>query len=356
MGPGGEYSLLLFFAFDTIMVYSNTKEVGSLDAMVSVIIPVYNRQNVVEECVRSVLVQSHQNVEVLLVDDGSSDGTVGVCRELEKADERVKLFEMAHAGVSAARNKGIDEAKGEYIFFLDSDDVIYPLLLEELIRAMEQHGAAIARTRNIYVTEKNWHKVREKLKREPEPCQIAFQDHQQSLRAIFYGTMPMRTIGGVMLRRDLVGQTRFRPDLFIGEDFYFVYENLVKGADTVICEKNWYFLRLHTANTSWNYGYDAFWSRFYRRELVWKNEEAMGRTEYANLQKRDAFGVFVRCLAQNKPGSEDSKRMCQTMKHYKKVLLPAMSLKGKLGFFLAVYAPSVYLRVLKLYRKLQGKA
>jgi hypothetical protein len=195
----------------------------------------------------------------------------------------------------------------------------------------------------------------EKIAQDSDAPETDYQHHQDALRGVFRSTTPINLIGGVMMRRDLIGQTRFRTDLFIGEDFYFIYENLIKGADAVFLKQKWYYCRFHATNSSFNYTYDAFWSRFYRRELVWKNEEAMGRIEHVKLQKRDAVSVFVRCLVQNKPNSEDTKKMCRTMKDYRRALFPALSLKGKIACLLAIYAPAVYFRIHKLYHDLRRK-
>ena len=110
-----------------------------MDVKVSVIIPVYNREQYVEECIQSLQKQTHQNMEIILIDDGSSDNTVQICSRMATEDPRILLLTMEHGGVSAARNKGLDTAKGKYIFFLDSDDVIHPLLLETLVEGMEKH-------------------------------------------------------------------------------------------------------------------------------------------------------------------------------------------------------------------------
>ena len=129
-----------------------------MSSLVSVIIPVYNRQGYIEECVRSVFAQSHQNIEILLVDDGSTDQSVSICEGLAREDARVRLVESAHGGVSAARNKGLDLAQGEYVFFLDSDDVIHPRLIEALADGLSSSGAAMAGSHVINVWEKNWHR------------------------------------------------------------------------------------------------------------------------------------------------------------------------------------------------------
>lgn len=104
-----------------------------MNRRVSVIIPVYNREKYIEEAVKSVLAQSLKDFEIIIVDDGSTDSTVQICRRLSERDERIRLFSSGHFGVSAARNKGIKNSSGDYIFFLDSDDIIHPLLLETLV-------------------------------------------------------------------------------------------------------------------------------------------------------------------------------------------------------------------------------
>lgn len=99
-------------------------------AKISVIIPVYNAEDFLTECLDSVLDQTHKNLEVICVNDGSQDASLDILNTYAKIDKRIKVFSQENQGQSAARNKGLDLAKGKYIFFLDSDDFIHPQTLE----------------------------------------------------------------------------------------------------------------------------------------------------------------------------------------------------------------------------------
>lgn len=319
-----------------------------MEKLISVIIPLYNRQNVIEECVRSVCAQSHQNLEIILIDDGSTDRSREICRELAQTDSRIRLLECAHAGVSGARNAGLDAAQGEYVIFVDSDDCVHPRLLEALVRGMEQHSAGIGGTGIINVPETRWHKVAQRIQQETGCGETEFLPFEQTLNAVFHGTTPINLMGGVMMRRDLIGQTRFCTDLFIGEDFWFIYQNLIKGTGAVFLKEKWYYCRLHQTNISNHYGFEGFRTRFDRRVLVWQSEESFGRTENANAQKRDAFDVYLRCLREN-PSKEDLKKMRSVLLNHKNALLPA--LPSKLKFYLFVNFPFTYRLGLKLLKK-----
>ena len=102
---------------------------------VSLIIPVYNTAAYLRDCLGSVMRQTFQDWEALVVDDGSTDGSGELCRELSQQDPRIRPASQENRGVSAARNQALERARGEYLFFLDSDDAIHPRLLEELRQA-----------------------------------------------------------------------------------------------------------------------------------------------------------------------------------------------------------------------------
>ena len=92
---------------------------------VSVIIPVYNVERYVKKCIRSILDQSYQNIEIIIVDDGSIDDSYNVCTDLQKeSPDKIKLFKKENGGLSSARNYGLLRAQGEYISFVDSDDIV----------------------------------------------------------------------------------------------------------------------------------------------------------------------------------------------------------------------------------------
>lgn len=110
---------------------------------VSVIVPVYNTEKYLEQCLNSILGQTLQKIEVICVDDGSSDGSVELIRGMAAEDERLKLLTQKNAGGGAARNLGMSRAKGKYLMFLDSDDFFHPQLLEKLVQRCEETGAQI---------------------------------------------------------------------------------------------------------------------------------------------------------------------------------------------------------------------
>ena len=109
------------------------------DILVSVIVPVYKVEAYLGRCVDSILAQTHRNLEVILVDDGSPDRCGMICDEYAERDPRVCVIHKENGGLSSARNAGIDIAKGEYLEFVDSDDWIEPDAVESLLSAARQH-------------------------------------------------------------------------------------------------------------------------------------------------------------------------------------------------------------------------
>lgn len=117
---------------------------ASMDTMVTVIIPVYNAQRYIDECLRSVLAQTHSNLDVVVVDDGSTDRSAGICRRYAEADPRVRVLSKANGGQSSARNLGLDQARGSYVMFVDADDLIMPWCVESLLADVADTGCDVA--------------------------------------------------------------------------------------------------------------------------------------------------------------------------------------------------------------------
>ena len=106
--------------------------------LISVIIPVYNAEKQIEKCLKSVIEQTYDKIEIIVINDGSTDNSLNVIKECSKNDKRIRLINIQNKGVSAARNLGINEAKGEYICFIDADDYVDTNLIENLQLYFEQ--------------------------------------------------------------------------------------------------------------------------------------------------------------------------------------------------------------------------
>lgn len=212
---------------------------------ISVIVPVYNRENYIGDCVKSVLAQTYADFELLLIDDGSEDNSGEVCRKFSAEDERIRVIRQKHGGVSSARNAGIEEAEGKYLFFLDCDDMIHPQLLEALYKLQEENHTTVA-VSGIYPaggerpdksadwkkTDKNtWDGYRLDSVRARKPAVFTCDD------------VKLDAIGGKMLLHDSLKTIRFDERLSHGEDTLFLYSLLAQGADVSVLMRRWYYYR-----------------------------------------------------------------------------------------------------------------
>ncbi len=111
--------------------------------LVSIIVPVYNMSSKVEKSVETLIKQTYQHIEIILVDDGSKDDSLAVCQALSKKDNRIRVFHTENRGAGPARNHGIEKASGKYLYFPDADDLLEPTAIEQMVSAIEDSEADV---------------------------------------------------------------------------------------------------------------------------------------------------------------------------------------------------------------------
>lgn len=124
-----------------------------MNPLISVIIPVYNVEKYLKDCVESVINQTYQRLEIILVDDGSKDNSGKICDELAIQDSRIKVIHKLNGGLSDARNRGIEESLGEYVSFVDSDDIIKPNFIQKLYKLIISDNYKVAQVGTIRISE-----------------------------------------------------------------------------------------------------------------------------------------------------------------------------------------------------------
>ncbi len=252
---------------------------GQMENLISVIIPLYNSESYIHGCIQSVQEQSYSNVEIIIVDDGSIDGSREICREMRKLDQRVLYFAQEHRGVSAARNTGISVANGEYLFFLDSDDMIHPDLLKNLFHLLKKTEAKMAT--EYYCQDE------EVFRNMNSNRDDGFPSHRYSCLSnqrllwefLMYGQQG--GIGGKMIRRSALGSRKFDENLIKGEDTKFIYQLIVDGVDAVILYKDWYYYRTNEGQTKKKDTINSWKSTYESMRYICDSEKENGRMENA---------------------------------------------------------------------------
>lgn len=173
--------------------------------LITIIIPVYNVKQYLEKCMSTVLAQTYENLEILLVDDGSKDGSEKLCDEYAGKDARVRVIHKVNGGAASARNAALDVAKGEYIGFVDSDDWIEPNMFEVLLNAIERNHAQIAFCANQRV-------FREQMDNDLTDSEIVMEgeDVLTSFVNPAYKPHILKAVWDKLYRKDLIGDIRFR--------------------------------------------------------------------------------------------------------------------------------------------------
>lgn len=249
------------------------------DKKISVIVPVYNMEQYVCDCVKSVLRQTLVDFELILVDDGSQDRSRDICERLCARDKRIRLICRAHGGVSAARNAGIEAAKGKYVFFLDSDDMIHPQLLETLYRLQEKNHTVIG-TVDLYYAEEgrfnrptNW-KIKNRYKGK---SRYLAQDTARKVFFFKHAKARLDAIGGKMILRDALKGMWFDERLTHGEDTWLLYRLIAKGANVTVLRLKWYYYRQTKDSSSVTYSVESCRSRYKVQRAICDSEIRGGR-------------------------------------------------------------------------------
>lgn len=213
--------------------------------LISIIIPVYNVERYLPECLDSLLAQTYQNFELLCVNDGSSDSSQSILEQYARKDSRVRVFCKKNGGVSSARNFGLEQAKGEYIGFVDSDDFVLPRFLERMQQAMDAEEAKIAVCGFQKVPENSSliKKCEDKAQAKPQIVRLEEYsfDHTQCPAACIY-------VWRVLFQKSIVENLRFDEKIAISEDTLFFFQALLKAGSLVFVPEKLYQYR--TVQTS----------------------------------------------------------------------------------------------------------
>lgn len=193
--------------------------------LISIIIPIYNIMDCLEKCVDSCINQTYQNIEILMVNDGSTDGTGELCDKLKEKDDRIRVFHKKNGGSSSARNLGIEQAKGEYLGFVDSDDFISPTMYEELVNAVLEYEVPIAQVSRDEIDDKG-NKLPD-VCIPPDKAFLCTSDEFMKELLMHRGDCSFCT---KLIKKDLFIDKRF-PVGKLNEDFYLLLQMLkeVKG-------------------------------------------------------------------------------------------------------------------------------
>lgn len=180
--------------------------------LVSIIIPIYNVQSFLNECINSLLKQTYSNIEVLLINDGSTDKSEEICREYCKKDSRLSYFYQSNSGVSSARNKGINYSKGNYILFVDADDYVEPSFVEEMLASLK-----INEVDCVQCGYKK--KIGDRVH-----IELRGQEYIISGNEITEGLLQCKGYGRtwcMLYKKNIIGNYRFNESLSLGEDSEF---------------------------------------------------------------------------------------------------------------------------------------
>lgn len=201
--------------------------------LVSVIVPIYNVEKYVSKCIESICQQTYQNIEIILVDDGSSDHSGEICDIFAKKDDRIRVVHKGNAGVSEARNSGIEACAGDYVCFVDGDDYVMPDYVSYMLELGIGHDADIVLTTQMFG---NFDEIQN------SEDHIRVWTGEDAVEAILCYQVPIGCYCK-LFKRKLIETTRFIPEIFIGEGFNFNVDAFQKSDRVVAGQRKIYYYR-----------------------------------------------------------------------------------------------------------------
>lgn len=182
--------------------------------LISIVVPIYNSETYLRRCIDSILNQSYENLEVVLVDDGSTDNSGEICESYKSNDSRLKVFHIKNSGVAQARNYALEHITGDYVMFVDSDDWIEPSMCSEMLSEALDNKADMLVTNAI-----NWDA--EGTKCDSSIVLPTMKQIDLNLEFSFLENYALGVVWGTLYKRECIENIKFEMDLSVGEDTLF---------------------------------------------------------------------------------------------------------------------------------------
>lgn len=288
---------------------------GKDPELVSIIVPVYNVYPYLEQCLDSLCRQTYQKIEIILVDDGSTDGSGTICDRYAESDSRIQVLHKKNQGVSAARNDGVDRAGGRYLIFVDADDSIRPELVEVYLQAAEPGVTAVC---GATTDEEIW---RSFVSSDWEQ-HVQYLEEKQFMQA--YRDDYVNPPFNKLYETDVIRKygIRFPENMSLGEDLWFnlAYQEKFRGAWKIIDEPFYYYRENRDGSLSSSYRRDLFeiqqmtadvLYRFMQKIGIW-NEES--RKIYYEMYW-DRLFLIARMYREYERIHPDEKRLKEILSH-----------------------------------------
>ena len=256
------------------------------NCLISVIIPVYNVANYLEECITSVLNQDYRNIEVIMVDDGSTDRSGLLADELATSDNRIQVVHNSNSGVSHTRNTGIELAKGEYICFVDADDYVMNDYITHMLKLAKEYDAEIVATTTMFG---NYNSSQSK--------NIIYKEYtaSEATELMMSYNFPIGCYAKLFKKSLLDKSIRFNEELFIGEGFNFNVDAFQRTNKLISSNRRIYYYRRDNPTSAMTVfseakcvnGLKAL--QIMKDNLIVKDKKIMNAWKYANWRTHSDF-------------------------------------------------------------------
>lgn len=316
---------------------------------VSVIVPIYNVDKFLGKCIETIINQSHNNLEIILVDDGSPDSSGKIADEYANKDNRIKVIHQKNAGVSAARNTGINAATGEYICFADGDDYLMPDYVEYLLDLAIQNKADISLTTHMF---SNY--TLNQIKKD----KIEVYSAEKATIGILCYNIPI----GVyckMFKRSFIGDNiRFLTNLYIGEGFNFNTTAFQRANIIAVGHRRIYYYRKDNSNSAttkfsmdkWINGLMAI--DIIKENFILKSNKLDNAWKFAYWRTNsDVYDLMVLASVEDKYPEMYKKCLYVTRRNALSSIIVPTSLKEKLRAMIMLVYPKLIPKLMVLRRK-----
>ena len=265
---------------------------------VSVIVPVYNVENYITKCIKSIVNQDYINLEIILVDDGSQDKSGDICDEFAKKDDRIKVVHKKNSGVSSARNSGIDISTGDYVCFVDGDDYVMKDYISYMLNLAVSNDAEIAITTEMFGNFEI-----EQVKKDL----VRIWNGEDAVEAILCYQVPIGCYCKLFKKSFIENNIRFMTEIFIGEGFNFNIDAFQMAKKVVAGYRRiYYYRRDNPASAMTKFSIKKCENGLLALEVIknklnMKNRRIENAWRYANWRTHtDFFDMIVLAKAQKK--------------------------------------------------------